>query len=72
MTAVEHGPDCEGPDEDGDWLCPISSNEPGLCPSCLHKYGVETEMTKTWVGRRTSNPQPEKIFYLCYLCAHGC
>jgi hypothetical protein len=65
MVIGEHGSDCEGPDEDGDWICPISSKEPGPCPSCLHTYGIETEMT-------LADTAPERVWYLCYLCAHGC
>lgn len=60
-----HGPECEGPDEDGDWLCPISSNKPGLCPNCLHNHHTETPMT-------LADTAPERIWYLCYLCAHAC
>lgn len=60
-----HGPECTGPDEDGDWICPISSTEPGPCPNCLHNYGIEIEMT-------LADTAPEKIWYLCYRCAHGC
>lgn len=67
-----HTAECEGPDEDGDWSCPISSLEPGLCLRCLHKWGIEREMTKTYVGARSKKPQPDKVWYLCYTCAHGC
>lgn len=65
MGIGEHGPECEGPDEDGDWYCPISSTEPGLCPNCLHTYGIERQMT-------LADTAPKRIWYLCYTCGHGC
>ena len=30
MVIGEHGPECEGPDEDGDWQCPVTSRRPDL------------------------------------------
>lgn len=65
-----HGPECEGPDEDGDWYCGISSDQPGLCPTCLHRWNIERQMTKTKTV--AFGAFPERTWYLCYTCAHGC
>jgi hypothetical protein len=40
---------CEGPGEDGDWQCPVTSRWPGPCPNCLHNWGIEREIRYTCV-----------------------
>jgi hypothetical protein len=61
----KHGPDCEGPDEDGDWLCPSDSREPGFCLNCLHNHNIWREMQPSVDGTMPG-------WFICYTCYHAC